>query len=59
MNTFEFPTVEFALALHKRLLQEFCGQEGVLNMGALESALGSAQNGYYQDVYEVAAALMR
>lgn len=53
-----FPSLEEALELHRRLIRRFGGSEGVRDFGLLESALFRPQTGYYEDVLEMAAALM-
>jgi death-on-curing protein len=50
-------TLDEALAIHQRLLQEFGGASGVRDAGLLESALLRPQTGYYADLIEEAAAL--
>lgn len=60
MNEFTvYPTLEEALFLHRRLIEEFGGSEGVRDLGLLESALARPRSGYYKTVYEQAAALMQ
>ncbi len=54
-----YPTLEEALFLHRRLLDEFGGSEGVRDPGLLESALARPRSGYYKTIYEQAAALMQ
>ncbi len=44
--------------MHDLLIQEFGGQAGVRDLGALEAALMRPQLGYYQGLLEEAAALM-
>ena len=52
-----FLTVDEALAIHDRLIQEFGGPVGVRDLGLLESALFRRQTGYYDDIAEMATAL--
>ncbi len=52
-----FLTVDEALAIHDRLIQEFGGPVGVRDLGLLESALFRPQTGYYDDIAEMATAL--
>lgn len=60
MSEFTFyPTLEEALFLHRRLLEDFGGSEGIRDLGLLESALARPRSGYYKTVYEQAAALMQ
>lgn len=53
-----FPTLEEALELHRVLVKRFGGNEGVRDMGLLQSALYRPQTGYYEDIIQMAAALM-
>ena len=52
-----FLSVDEALAIHGRLIQEFGGPVGVRDLGLLESALFRPQTGYYGDIAEMATAL--
>ena len=52
-----FLTVDEALAIHDRLIEEFGGPRGVRDLGLLESALFRPQTGYYCDIAEIATAL--
>ncbi len=52
-----FLTVDEALAIHDRLIEEFGGPRGVRDLGLLESALFRPQTGYYRDIAEIATAL--
>ena len=52
-----FLTVDEALAIHDRLIEEFGGPRGVRDLGLLESALFRPQTGYYRDIAEMATAL--
>ena len=52
-----FLTVDEALAIHDRLIEEFGGPHGVRDLGLLESALFRPQTGYYRDIAEMATAL--
>ena len=52
-----FLSVDETLNIHARVLEEFGGEEGVRDLGLLESALYRQQTGYYQDLTEMAAAL--
>jgi death-on-curing protein len=54
----EFLTFDEMIAIHHRLIEEFGGSHGLIDVGALESALMRPQTGYYQDIIEEAAALM-
>ncbi|MBI4237669.1 MAG: type II toxin-antitoxin system death-on-curing family toxin [Deltaproteobacteria bacterium] len=53
-----FPTVDESLELHHTLLERFGGAAGIRDLGLLESALYRPQTGHYEDVIEMAAALM-
>lgn len=53
-----FPTCDEALALHDELIHRFGGIDGVRDLGLLESALYRPQSGYYEDIIQMAAALM-
>ena len=50
-------SLDEALAIHARVLEEFGGPEGVRDLGLLESALFRPRTGYYGDLAEMAAAL--
>lgn len=50
-------TVAEVLGIHRALIEDFGGLEGVRDMNALESACARPQTGYYADVIEEAAAL--
>jgi len=52
-----YPTTDEILSVHRALIEKFGGSHGVRDMGALESALGRLQTGYYSDLIEEAAAL--
>lgn len=54
----QYPTLEEALELHQFLIRHFGGSNGVRDLGLLESALHRPQTGYYEDVPQMAAALM-
>jgi death on curing protein len=54
-----FVTVEEVLFLHRRLLIRFGGEEGVRDLGLLESALARPRSGYYKSLSEQAAALLQ
>jgi death on curing protein len=53
-----YPTVAETLETHRLLIEEFGGSHGLRDQGLLESAVMRAQNGYYNDAFEEAAALM-
>jgi len=50
-------TLEEALRIHQRLIEEFGGAKGIRDAGLIESALLRPQTGYYADLVEEAAAL--
>ena len=52
-----YPTAEEVIAAHARLIKRFGGSPGLRDAGALASALGRPQTGYYADVIQQAAAL--
>ena len=53
-----FLTIEEVIAIHDELVEQFGGALGLLDMGALESALLRPQIGYYESVIDEAAALL-
>jgi death on curing protein len=53
-----FPTVAEAIETHRLVIQEYGGLDGLRDRGLLESAVLRPQTGYYQDIFEEAAALM-
>lgn len=53
-----FPSVDEALELHRVVIERFGGDGGVRDLGLLESALYRPQTGYYEDLIQMAAALM-
>ena len=54
-----FPTLEETLELHRLVLERFGGQPGVRDLGMLQSALGRPQTGYYDTIWQQAAALLQ
>jgi len=52
-----YPTVDEVIAVHSRLIAKFGGSLGIRDRGAIESALGRPQTGYYDDIIQEAAAL--
>lgn len=52
------PTVAEAIETHRLAIQEYGGLDGIRDKGLLESAVFRPQTGYYQDIFEEAAALM-
>ena len=51
-------TVAEVIAIHHRQIEEYGGEHGMLNQGALEAAVFRPQRGYYNDLSEEAAALL-
>jgi death on curing protein len=51
-------TVAEVIAIHYHQIEEYGGEYGMLNQGALEAAVFRPQTGYYQDLSEEAAALL-
>jgi death on curing protein len=51
-------TVAEVVAIHHHQIEEYGGELGLLNQGALESAVFRPQTGYYNDLSEEAAALL-
>lgn len=52
-------TMEECLRLHAAHIQRFGGSPGLRDPGLLESALARPRSGYYQTLFEQAAALMQ
>lgn len=53
-----FLSVAEVLAIHHLQIEEYGGSHGIRDRGLLESAVFRPQIGYYNDIREVAAALM-
>ena len=53
-----YPTVAEAIEVHRLLIDEFGGLHGIRDQTLLESAIFRPQSGYYDGVFEEAAALM-
>jgi death-on-curing protein len=53
-----YPTVAEAIEIHQLLIEEFGGLAGIRDRALLESAIFRPQSGYYNDLFEEAAALM-
>ena len=51
-------TVAEVAAIHHHQIEEYGGEYGLLNQGALESAVFRPQTGYYNELGEEAAALL-
>lgn len=58
MATYLYPTVAEAIEMHRLLVEEFGGMQGLRDRGLLEAAIYRPQNGYYEDLIHEAAALM-
>ena len=56
--TRKFPTVDDVIDTHDLLIDEIGGAHGLLDEGALASAVLRPQMGYYDGIIEEAAALM-
>jgi death on curing protein len=52
-----YPTIDEIIGVHAQLIARFGGSLGIRDRGALESALGRPQSGYYQDIIQEPAAL--
>ena len=50
-------TVDEVITIHEAIIKNFGGQDGLIDPGLLESALYRPQTGYYNDLFEMAAAL--
>ena len=53
----QFLSVDEALRIHERVLEQFGGRPGVRDLGLLESALFRPQTGCYEDLVTMASAL--
>ena len=53
-----YPTLDEILAIHEDQIERFGGTPGILNKGALDSALMRPQQGYYNNLIEETAALL-
>lgn len=53
----QFLSVDEALEIHRRLIEEFGGKPGVRDLGLLDSVLFRPRSGHYEDVAEMGAAL--
>ena len=49
-----YPTLEDAVAVHRRVIERFGGSHGIRDRGGLESALARPQTGYYDDLIQEA-----
>ena len=54
----QYLTINNIKIIHEYLINEFGGSKGLSNIKSLESAIMRPQSGYYNDIYEEAAALM-
>ncbi len=59
MAQIQYLTVEEIIFLHERLIGEFGGSTGIRDMGLLDSALHRPQSGYYNSIFDQAAALLQ
>jgi len=53
----QYLSVDEALWIHERLVEQFGGRSGVRDLGLLESALFRPQTGCYEDLATMASAL--
>lgn len=53
----DYLTLPDILGIHAELVETFSGSEGIRDLGAVEAALFRPQCGYYEDIFEEAAAL--
>lgn len=51
-------SIEEVVEIHKILINEFGGSDGLRDFGSLESAVTRPQTGYYNNLIEEASALM-
>ena len=51
-------TVAEVVAIHHHQIEEYGGEHGMMNQGALEAAVFRPQTGYYNELSEEAAALL-
>lgn len=54
----DFLSMQEIQEIHRDLIEQFGGIQGLRDLGALESALMRPQLGYYKDIFEEAAALL-
>ena len=54
----KYLSIDEVIVLHKYLINEFGGSQGLRSRDSLESALLRPQSGYYSDIVEEAVALM-
>ena len=52
-----YPSIDEVLATHAILIARFGGSRGVRDRAALEAAVARPQIGYYEDIFQEAAAL--
>lgn len=50
-------TVAEVVKIHEEAINRFGGSQGILNEGALDSALGRLRSGYYENIFEESTAL--
>jgi death-on-curing protein len=53
----QYLSVDEALGIHERLVEQFGGRSGVRDLGLLETALFRPQTGCYEDLATMASAL--
>jgi len=54
----DYLTIIEIAAIHQELISQYGGADGIRDKGALDSACNRPQCGYYNDLFEEAAALM-
>lgn len=59
MREAQFLSFEECLILHEEQIRRFGGSQGLRDPGLLESALARPRSGYYQTLFEQAAALLQ
>lgn len=57
VSAVQFLSLDEVLAIQKRLIDRFGGDDGVRDRGLLESALFRPQTGYYTHIEEMSAAM--
>ncbi len=57
-SSVRFLSLDDVIRIHERMLEEFGGSSGIRDPGLLESAVYRPQSGYYENLAEMAAALL-
>jgi death-on-curing protein len=55
----KYLTLVDVLVLHQSLISKFGGEDGILNLSGLESALARPKSGYYMTIQEEACAIFQ